>query len=373
MPTALPGCPLRRPDPRPCRGPLGRATTTSSAEPPAAGATLTTAPHPAAPDAAIERQRARPALSATRWDRVALGLLVALGFALSYSALQQMATAIHVMPLLTYAYPPLVDGFIAYGVRAVVVLRNAPLHARLYAWLLLGAATSASIWANALHAIDLNQPGTTKLHLGTFAVAILSAIPPLAVAAATHLYIVISRYSNTTAEAPEEVAIVPVTALEARPQVVDETGLSAGTPAGVTACLAQAPAVQIAVASPVTAQTVGAATSAGTPGSADADEYEVGVVEPQQPADGGSSAGQGPSEGSVLRPQPSMGGRPPKAPMEQLVQVLGAAFPDLTGITRERSRKAVTDAGLGASHDRIAEAVELLRQQDQAQQHPAHD
>jgi len=335
---------------------------------------LTTAPHPAASDAATGRQPDRSALSATRWDRVALGLLVALGFALSYSALQQMATAIHVMPLLTYAYPPLVDGFIAYGVRAVVVLRNAPLHARLYAWLLLGAATSASIWANALHAIDLNEPGTTVLHLGTFAVAILSAIPPLAVAAATHLYIVISRYSNTTAaKATDEVATVPAPTPEARPQAVDGTERAAGTPAAVVDRPAQAPEVQLAAAAPVTAQEAGAATSAGSPESGNTDTNEVGAAKPQQAADVHISAGQHPSEGSGLRPQQSVGGRPPKAPMEQLVQVLRAAFPDLAGITRERSRKAVTDAGLGASHERIAEAVELLRQQDQAHQHPAHD
>jgi Protein of unknown function (DUF2637) len=115
-----------------------------------------------APPAIATRQRHdRSAHSATGRDRAVVSLLGVLGFALSYSALQQMATAIHVLSPLSYAYPPLVDGFIAYGVRAVLVLRTAPLHARLYAWVLFGAATSASIWANALHALDLNQPGTT--------------------------------------------------------------------------------------------------------------------------------------------------------------------------------------------------------------------
>jgi hypothetical protein len=131
--------------------------------------------------------------------------------------------------------------------------------------------------------------------------------------------------------------------------------------------------VELAGAAPVTAQQAGAATPAGTLGNANTDTETVGTAEAQRPADAQSSAGQGPSESSGPRPQPSVGGRPPMASMEQLVQVLRAAFPDLAGITRDRSRKAVTDAGLGASHERIAEAVELLRQQNQAHQHPAQD
>ncbi|WP_408645970.1 DUF2637 domain-containing protein [Streptomyces odonnellii] len=70
-----------------------------------------------------------------------------------------MATAVHVRPQLTYLFPVVIDGFIAYGVRALLVLREAPLPARLYAWALFITATAASIWANGLHALDLNQPG----------------------------------------------------------------------------------------------------------------------------------------------------------------------------------------------------------------------
>jgi hypothetical protein len=163
----------------------------------------------------------RPAHSATGWDRAAVALLGVLGFALSYSALQQMATAVHVLQPLSYAYPPLVDGFIAYGVRAVLVLRTAPLLARLYAWLLFGAATTASIWANALHALDLNKPGTTTLHLGNPTVVVLSAIPPLALGGATHLHVLISRYGGT---ASSPATPVPVAASGTRLPVVGEAG-----------------------------------------------------------------------------------------------------------------------------------------------------
>jgi hypothetical protein len=131
----------------------------------------------------------------TGWDRAAIVALGAAGCALSYDALQQMATAIHVRGPLTYLFPLVIDGFIAYGVRALLVLRAAPLAARCYVWLLFGTATAASIWANALHAVRLNQqhPDGAGLHLGDHTVGILSTLAPLALAGAVHLYILIAR------------------------------------------------------------------------------------------------------------------------------------------------------------------------------------
>jgi hypothetical protein len=131
----------------------------------------------------------------TSWDRTVIILLGSAGCALSYDALEQMAVAIHVRGPLTYLFPAVIDGFIAYGVRALLVLRTAPLRARLYVWTLFGTATAASIWANALHAVRLNQQTTTVtgLRLGDTVVAILSTLAPLALAGAVHLYILIAR------------------------------------------------------------------------------------------------------------------------------------------------------------------------------------
>ncbi|MEV5847753.1 DUF2637 domain-containing protein [Streptomyces sp. NPDC051985] len=131
----------------------------------------------------------------TRWDRAVVIALGGAGCALSYDALQQMAVAIHVRGLLTYLFPLVIDGFIAYGIRALLVLRDAPLRARLYVWTLFGTATAASIWANALHAVRLNEENTsaTGLRLGDTVVAVLSTIAPLALAGAVHLYILIAR------------------------------------------------------------------------------------------------------------------------------------------------------------------------------------
>lgn len=129
------------------------------------------------------------------WDRAAIVALGGAGCALSYDALQQMATAIHVRGLLTFLFPLVIDGFIAYGVRALLVLRAAPLAARCYVWMLFGTATAASIWANALHAVRLNQQQSegAGLRLGDVTVGILSTLAPLALAGAVHLYILIAR------------------------------------------------------------------------------------------------------------------------------------------------------------------------------------
>ncbi|MGV9427975.1 DUF2637 domain-containing protein [Streptomyces sp. NPDC003656] len=129
------------------------------------------------------------------WDRLVIIALGSAGCALSYDALQQMAIAIHIRGPLTYLFPLVIDGFIAYGVRALLVLRDAPLRARLYVWTLFGTATAASIWANALHAVRLNEEAVagTGLRLGDTVVAVLSTIAPLALAGAVHLYILIAR------------------------------------------------------------------------------------------------------------------------------------------------------------------------------------
>ncbi|MGY5034807.1 DUF2637 domain-containing protein [Streptomyces sp. 900116325] len=131
----------------------------------------------------------------TGWDRTVVIALGGAGCALSYDALQQMAVAIHIRGFLTYLFPLVIDGFIAYGVRALLVLRDAPLRARLYVWTLFGTATAASIWANALHAVRLNEGAgsVTGLQLGDTVVAVLSTIAPLALAGAVHLYILIAR------------------------------------------------------------------------------------------------------------------------------------------------------------------------------------
>ncbi|MBR7675504.1 DUF2637 domain-containing protein [Streptomyces daliensis] len=137
--------------------------------------------------------------------RAGIALLALFAFALSYDALQQMAIAIHVRGLLTYTFPLVIDGFIAIGVGVLLMLRTAPARSRVYVWTLVGAATATSIWANAPHAVRLNQQARQGdgLRLDDLPVGALSAIAPLALAGAVHLYIVIRRHPTPRAQEPE--------------------------------------------------------------------------------------------------------------------------------------------------------------------------
>jgi hypothetical protein len=137
----------------------------------------------------------------TAWDGTAIIVLGTAGFAFSYDALRQIAIAIHARQTLSYVFPVFIDGFIAYGVRAILLLRHRHFGARLYAWFLFLAATGASLGANALHAITLNhgpRASRSALHLGDGVVGGLSTLAPLALAGSVHLYILMAR----TAERP---------------------------------------------------------------------------------------------------------------------------------------------------------------------------
>ncbi|MFD8058495.1 MULTISPECIES: DUF2637 domain-containing protein [Streptomyces] len=135
--------------------------------------------------------------------RTGVALLAVAAFALSYDALRQMAAASHIHPALTYAFPLVIDGFIAIGIGSLLVLRTAPLSARLYVSALVGIATATSIWANVLHAIRLNQQNRrSALALDDLTVGAISAIAPLALAGAVHLYLLVQR-QPTRKEPPE--------------------------------------------------------------------------------------------------------------------------------------------------------------------------
>ncbi|MDT3397728.1 DUF2637 domain-containing protein [Streptomyces sp. B1866] len=292
-----------------------------------------------------------------------IAILGAAGFALSYDALRQMAVATHVRPALTYLFPVVIDGFIFYGVRALLVLRGAPLHARASAWLLFGTATIASVWANTQHALNLNRPGAVDLHLGDRAVTVLSAIAPLALAGATHLYIVIGRYGTT----PANPATATSSATSARvPYDTDQhTGSPSRVPDG-----AQERVPLTAPPPPTTA----VATPADEPADAsrpDADaEGRQAAAQPERELNG---AGESPGKGYGPTPQPSPGGRPPLASLDQLVAVISAAHPDPATLTRGSARKALTRAGIGAGTERLTEAITQVRQRAQADHHPEPD
>ncbi|MFI6008702.1 DUF2637 domain-containing protein [Streptomyces sp. NPDC051243] len=136
--------------------------------------------------------KAPAATHSARTVRAGIALLAAVAFALSYDALRQMAVAGHVRGLLTYLFPLVIDGFIAIGIVALLILRTAPRRSRCYVWMLVGVATGTSIAANVVHAVGLNEG--TRLRLNNATAGALSAIAPLALAGAVHLYLVMNRH-----------------------------------------------------------------------------------------------------------------------------------------------------------------------------------
>jgi hypothetical protein len=275
---------------------------------------------------------------ATWWDRLAVLLLGAAGCVLSYDALRQMALAVHVRPALTWLFPVVIDGFIAYGVRALLVLRDAPLRARLYVWTLFASATLASVWANALHAIRLNQlpSNGTELRLGDTTVGVLSTLAPLALAGATHLHILITRHSGTlpaTSGHPAESAPLPVATVEP-------------VPVPMPALLPEAAGVF-----PVS----GTATEQEPVQAPDPDSAAE-LVGPEA-----VDAGQGAAGTSGRPTHPGRSGRPPAASIEERVQLVHAAHPDLDDLSRSSARAAITERGLTVGAERLTEVLVRLR------------
>ncbi|MEY9955315.1 DUF2637 domain-containing protein [Streptacidiphilus sp. MAP5-52] len=295
---------------------------------------------------------------ATWWDQAAIILLGLAGCALSYDALRQMATAVHVRPQLTYLFPVVIDGFIAYGVRALLVLREAPRPARLYAWALFIAATAASIWANGLHALDLNQPGTAALHLDDTTVTILSAIAPLALAGATHLHILITRYGNT---GPVRTALTR-TAAEVPDQRPSRTEPLAQRSTHQPPLTGTDPSPETGVIrdEDLAAPLADTAAACGAPSDSHQGERQ----------DEHNDTSQDAEEGFVPRAQ-AQDGRPPMATLERLADVIAAAHPDPDQITRDSARKALTESGLGAGTHRVTEAIALVRSAARTREHPA--
>ncbi|MFF9508128.1 DUF2637 domain-containing protein [Streptomyces sp. NPDC014724] len=231
--------------------------------------------------------------------RTGVALLAVAAFALSYDALRQMAAASHIHPALTYAFPLVIDGFIAIGIGALLVLRTAPLSARLYVSALVGIATATSIWANVLHAIRLNQQARHNgLALDDLTVGAISAIAPLALAGAVHFYLLIAR----------------------RPTATERHGNGHNATDGKNA----------------------AQTEASNPAEPPATRTNYGAKPPQQPFE--------------------LGGTPPSISLEQAIDI-GRTAPLGRGgrISRRSVERAIRDKGFGMSRARLDEVKNLLQ------------
>jgi hypothetical protein len=273
------------------------------------------------------------------FDRIVILLLGACGCVLSFDSLRQVALAIHVRPDLSYLFPIVIDGFIAYGVRAILLLHEAPRGARLYAWTLFGAATAASLWANSLHAVRLNSPGAHVLILGNDTVAVLSTIAPMALGGATHLHILVSRHVRP--HRPESAA--------------------AGTPSPDPVVPAPIPTL-----GPVDSQ----ADTRQVPTDGPAAETTDRLA-----ADPAPALRNGRTEPRRSRPRTGTGrpGRPADATIDELASVIARAHPDASRLSRAAAREAIQAAGLSAGNERIAQALSHLVQDQAARPEPTAD
>ncbi|MEU3350965.1 DUF2637 domain-containing protein [Streptomyces sp. NPDC037389] len=240
--------------------------------------------------------------------RTGVALLALAAFALSYDALRQMAAASHIHQVLTYAFPLVIDGFIAIGIGALLVLRTSPLRPRLYVSVLVGIATSTSIWANVLHAVRLNQQTRRSgLALDDITVGVISAIAPLALAGAVHLYLLVQRRPAQMEphEEPSHTATVPVSV--------------AGPASGATT------------------------TPEPVPVSDVAEDATDQVAQPKRRPAG--------------RPGPQ-----PSATLEQAIEI-GRTAPLGRGgrVSRRHIEKAIRDKGLGIGRERLDEAKNFLQ------------
>ncbi|WTH27615.1 DUF2637 domain-containing protein [Kitasatospora purpeofusca] len=300
-----------------------------------------------------------PTVRVTLWDRLAVALLGVLGFVLSYDALRQMAGATHVRGPLTYLFPIIVDGFIAYGVRALLVLRDARWPARAYTWMLFAGATATSVWANALHAVRLNQLPTASsgLRLTDTVVGVLSTLAPLALGGAVHLYILIARHGHDTATATGEQKALPRAEASAEPVTADpvpefrlERVEDRSDENALLALLSAA----------------GLLPAEWRDALPDSEPAEVD----DQPADAPDSQA-GAAEGAAEAENKPIG-RPPGAPMERLLEVGRAAVAAEGRLTRAIVEQAVRDAGLPLGSTRLTELMRKLREEQADEQNPPH-
>ncbi|WP_327660514.1 MULTISPECIES: DUF2637 domain-containing protein [unclassified Streptomyces] len=309
----------------------------------------------------------------TSWDRAAIVALGAAGCALSYDALQQMATAIHIRGILTFVFPLVIDGFIAYGVRALLVLRAAPLAARCYVWFLFGTATAASIWANALHAVRLNQQASdgAGLRLGDVTVGVLSTLAPLALAGAVHLYILIARrVAETEVSGPPDGLSVrtrwaaavheDTTSATSAPIAVERSPADTGRPSVTRGPDTKEPATDKPSGHLQDKQTEPEPEHGGR--IADLGGQPATRPRPVTPTPPETHPVTVPEDGHANRPdRPDRKGT--AVPDEHLLSIARPAVTKAGRLTRKVVGDAIRSHDLGLGNDRLTELMRLLRQE----------
>ena len=120
---------------------------------------------------------------------VAAGVVVlaASSFALSFSALAELAIASGVPDHLAFLWPVIVDGFIVVATLAAFSFSARPGRVQLYPWMALGVFAIVSVAGNALHVQTL-APGTVVV--ADWIAVTVASVPPVALLIASHLLVV---------------------------------------------------------------------------------------------------------------------------------------------------------------------------------------
>lgn len=136
-------------------------------------------------------------------------------FWLSFTALADLAARSGVGAGQAWAWPLIVDGIIVVATVAVVALAGQK--TAWYPWALLIGGAAVSVTANAIHAVvaaDADVPGVLA--------ASVAAVPPVVLLAITHLTVILTRPTPSTASAEDADAVLAAPV----PAVLDALGRS---------------------------------------------------------------------------------------------------------------------------------------------------
>ncbi len=114
-----------------------------------------------------------------------VALLAGGAFALSFSALRDLALRAGVDAGLAFIWPLIVDGFIVIATAAAFALKHRGRRVSWYPWSAVVLFSTVSVAGNALHALD-NPTG----RLPVIVAALVSAVPAAALLVASHLLVV---------------------------------------------------------------------------------------------------------------------------------------------------------------------------------------
>lgn len=148
----------------------------------------------------------RAGFGAALWPGLWLsGLLAALAFALSFSALTAVGVASGIDAALGWAFPLIIDGFILLATWAAWRFRAQGLRGSWYPWAAFIVFSAVSMTGNALHAHPVPVNG---LLLDGWAATAFSTVPSVALLVASHMLLLVATHrSAAPSPATEPVAV----------------------------------------------------------------------------------------------------------------------------------------------------------------------